>query len=75
MPIASKLYAFARIPARRAVFAAFSARRTRARATDKKARHAHNAPSERRPRPNGKARAQGAKTAKDLTRMIRYARF
>lgn len=69
MPIASKLCAFARIPARRAVFAAFSARRAPAQQTKK--RDTRITPRQSAdPAPRGKRRSQGAKTTKDLTRTI-----
>ena len=74
MPIASKLCAFARIPTRRAVFAAFSARRAPAQQTNKRDTHItprQSADPVRAAKGDHKAR----KTTENLTRMIRYARF
>ena len=64
MPIASKLCAFARIPARRAVFAAFSARRAPAQQTKK--RDTRITPRQSAdPAPRGKRRSQGAGKAEN----------
>lgn len=69
MPIASKLCAFARIPARRAVFAAFSARRAPAQQTKK--RDTRITPRQSADPARTAKREHGArKTAKDLTRTI-----
>ena len=69
MPIASKLCAFARIPARRAVFAAFSARRAPAQQTKK--RNTRITPRQSADPARTAKREHGAReTTKDLTRMI-----
>lgn len=69
MPIASKLCAFARIPARRAVFAAFSARRAPAQQTKK--RDTHIPPRQSAdPARTAKRDHVTRETTKDLTRTI-----